>query len=104
MKIKDFFKNTMQDKQQQQQQHQQHQQHQQQQHDVEIVEIIDYSEPNNVLSAWQDFNFGDFKREVRTLQQSLRDYKREFELVEQKFNNFDFNKEMMSFLLSTDVS
>jgi hypothetical protein len=79
-------------------------------------------DPGSVYSAWKslDFNsylvkkllfcrivkFGPFfllKSEIKHVQQSLRAVKDRFRLFETKFNDFDFNKEMVSSLISSEV-
>jgi hypothetical protein len=56
-----------------------------------------------IYPAWKSFNFQNFKSDIEKIALGLKDMKAEFEQLENKLNDFDFNKEMVETLVSTDV-
>ncbi len=54
-------------------------------------------------SAFWVENLKLFKSEIKNVQESLQNSKAEFEQVNVKLNDFDFNKEMVDVLMSSEV-
>ncbi len=58
---------------------------------------------NLIFHNWNEKWILNFQTEIVQVQQQLREYRSQFEQVELKFNDFDFNKEMMQVLDSPEV-